>query len=157
MSGALRRLKRRGELSPRAPHLERQFMWHALSDGRPLACLRARPRLSGTASLVARPVGDEQATTMHRIGEHIAREKRCAGEIDARVDALRSLNGERVRYLVAGAYAFFEYTGIFRDTKDLDVVLRRQDLDHALGALERAGFRTELLDPVWIAKGYRGD
>src|SRR3990172_1781802 len=31
MSGALRRLKRRGELSPRAPHLERQFMWHALS------------------------------------------------------------------------------------------------------------------------------
>jgi hypothetical protein len=34
MSGALRRLKRRGELSPRAPHLERQFMWHALSPAR---------------------------------------------------------------------------------------------------------------------------
>jgi hypothetical protein len=106
---------------------------------------------------MARPVADEQASTMHRLGEHIAREKRCAGELDARVDALRSLNEERVPYLVAGAYAFFEYTGVFRDTKDLDVVLRRQDLDHALGALDRAGFRTELLDPIWIAKGYRGD
>jgi len=31
----LRRLKRRGELSPRAPHLERQFMWHALSGDHP--------------------------------------------------------------------------------------------------------------------------
>jgi hypothetical protein len=94
---------------------------------------------------------------MDRAGEELSRLKRCAAELDARADALRSLNDERVPYVVAGAYAFFEYTGIFRDTKDLDVFLRRSDLPRALSALERAGFRTELLDPVWIAKGYRGE
>ncbi len=91
------------------------------------------------------------------MGEELSREKRAPGELDARADALRGLNDEGVPYLVAGAYAFFEYTGIFRDTKDLDVFLRRKDLVHALGALERAGFRTDLLDPTWIAKGYRGE
>ncbi len=94
---------------------------------------------------------------MDRVGEQLSREKRSPGELDARADALRSLNQEGVPYLVAGAYAFFEYTGIFRDTKDLDVFLRRRHLGQALEALERAGFRTDLLDPGWIAKGYRGE
>ena len=92
-----------------------------------------------------------------RIGEELSWQNRSPGELDARADALRSLAEERVPFLVAGAYAFFEYTGIFRDTKDLDVFLRRRDLDRALAALERAGFRTERLDPIWIAKGYRGE
>ncbi len=92
-----------------------------------------------------------------RVGEEAATEQRTAGELDARADALRALNAAPVPYVVAGAYAFFEYTGIFRDTKDLDVFLRRRDLEAAFRALERAGFRTELLDPVWIGKGYRGE
>jgi hypothetical protein len=37
------------------------------------------------------------------------------------------------------------------------VFLRRGDLARAFASLERAGFRTELLDPVWLGKGYRGD
>ena len=92
-----------------------------------------------------------------RIGEELSRVKRTPGELDARADALRCLAEDGAPYLVAGAYAFFEYTGIFRDTKDLDVFVRRRDLDRVLAALERAGFRTEQLDPVWIAKGYRGE
>ena len=92
-----------------------------------------------------------------RAGQELATEKRCAGELDARADALRALNEGRVPYVVAGAYAFFEYTGIYRDTKDLDVFLRRSDLDAAFDALDEAGFRTELVDPVWIGKGYRGE
>ena len=60
-------------------------------------------------------------------------------------------------FVVAGAYAMFEYTGIFRDTKDLDVFLRRRDLEAAFAALEGAGFRTEMVDPVWIGKAYRGE
>jgi hypothetical protein len=82
---------------------------------------------------------------------------RSQGELDARADALRALNAAGVQFLVAGAYAFFAYTGIFRDTKDLDVFLREDDLDKAFHALERAGFRTELLDPSWIGKAYRGE
>jgi hypothetical protein len=92
-----------------------------------------------------------------RPGEHLATRDREAGELDARADALRALSNAGVPHLVAGAYAFFEYTGIFRDTKDLDIFLRERDLEDAFRVLESAGFRTELLDPTWIGKGYRGE
>jgi len=87
----------------------------------------------------------------------VAAGERPQAEIDARGDALKALAEGGVPHLVAGAYAFHQYTGIFRDTKDLDVFLRERDLEAALAALERAGFRTEIVDPTWIAKGYRGE
>jgi hypothetical protein len=92
-----------------------------------------------------------------RVGEEKAWERRSPAELDCRADALRALCDDGVSCLVGGAYAFFEYTGIFRDTKDLDVFLRRQELERAFASLERAGFRTELLDPVWLGKGFRGE
>jgi glutaredoxin-related protein len=90
-------------------------------------------------------------------GEHLATENRCTGELDARADALRALNAAGISYVVAGAYAFFEYTGIFRDTKDLDVFLRRRDVEIAFDALREAGFRCEMTDDLWIGKAYRGE
>ncbi len=81
---------------------------------------------------------------------------RSREEIDARGDALRALDASSVPFLVAGAYAFFEYTGIFRDTKDLDLFVRARDLEPALEVLRAAGFRTEVTDPTWIGKAYRG-
>ncbi len=77
-------------------------------------------------------------------------------ELDARADALRALAGSPVPHLVAGAYALFEYTGIYRDTKDLDLFVRERDLDGAFRALDAAGFRTEVTDPVWLGKAWRG-
>jgi len=94
---------------------------------------------------------------VERPGEEIATRDRSPAELDARADALRALDRSGVPFLVAGAYAFFEYTGHFRDTKDLDVFLRREDVDAALAVLERAGFRAEMTDPTWIAKAFRGD
>ena len=82
---------------------------------------------------------------------------RHPAELDARADALRALARSDVPFLVAGAYAFFDYTGIVRDTKDLDVFLRRDDLQRAFAVLEGAGFRTQVFDPVWIGKAYRGE
>jgi hypothetical protein len=92
-----------------------------------------------------------------RPGEEIATQDRSQDELDARADALRALAAAGVPHLVAGAYALFEYTGIFRDTKDLDVFLRERDLEDAFRVLEGAGFRTEYVDPSWIGKGYRGE
>ncbi len=92
-----------------------------------------------------------------RVGEDLATKDRCAGELDARADALGALIAAEIPFVVAGAYAMFEYTGIFRDTKDLDVFLRRRDLEAAFAALEGAGFRTAIEDPVWIGKAYRGE
>jgi Uncharacterised nucleotidyltransferase len=93
----------------------------------------------------------------HRPGEDVVTRDREAGELDARADALRALAAAGVPHLVAGAYAFFEYTGIFRDTKDLDVFLRERDLEDAFRALEAAGFRTHVEDAGWIGKGFRGE
>jgi hypothetical protein len=50
-----------------------------------------------------------------------------------------------------------EYAGIFRDTKDLDVFCRPADVRRILRVLGRAGYRTEVTDPVWLAKAFHGD
>ncbi len=90
-------------------------------------------------------------------GEDLATRGRTPEELDVRAAALRALVEDGPPFLVAGAYAFFEYTGIYRDTKDLDLFLRRRHVPRALRALERAGFRAEMTDPDWIAKGFSGE
>src|SRR5690349_5693481 len=95
--------------------------------------------------------------SMHPGGDGAQAVGRPPGELDVRADALRALAGSEVPFLVAGAYAFSEYTGILRDTKDLDLFLERKDLEAAFRVIERAGFRTELTDPGWLAKGWRGE
>jgi hypothetical protein len=67
-------------------------------------------------------------------------------------EALEGLQRARVEFLIGGAHALFRYTGIGRDTKDLDVFLRKRDCGAAMTALEAAGFRTELTFPHWLAK-----
>ncbi|HNR13929.1 MAG TPA: nucleotidyltransferase [Thermodesulfobacteriota bacterium] len=69
--------------------------------------------------------------------------------------ALQALNQATVPYLVAGAFAVFAYTGIWRNTKDLDIFLKPHDLKAAFTALKRVGFSTEVRDECWLAKAYR--
>jgi hypothetical protein len=73
------------------------------------------------------------------------------------LDALEALRRADVEFLIGGAYALAPYTGIVRDTKDLDVFLRRRDCERALAVLAAAGFTTELTFPHWLAKAYTGD
>jgi hypothetical protein len=70
---------------------------------------------------------------------------------------LHILADEQVPFLVGGSHAFLHYTGIVRDTKDLDIFVRREELGRALGALEQAGYRTEITFPHWLAKAFHGD
>jgi hypothetical protein len=70
---------------------------------------------------------------------------------------LAALNAAKVPYLVGGAYALARYTGIERHTKDLDVFVRRSDCPRLLRALARAGCRTDLTFPHWLAKAFCGD
>jgi hypothetical protein len=79
------------------------------------------------------------------------------GVIEARARALSVLNRSGIPFLVAGAYALFEYTGIYRDTKDLDLMLPRRDLRRSLQVLGAAGFRTEVPDARWLAKAWAGE
>jgi hypothetical protein len=71
--------------------------------------------------------------------------------------ALDVLDESGVKYCVAGAYALAAYAGIVRHTKDLDVFLRRTDLERAIKAFERLGCRIERTHPHWLAKAYAID
>ena len=71
--------------------------------------------------------------------------------------ALRALNNDGVRYVVAGAYAIYEHTGIYRETKDLDVFVEPDVVPDAMRALKKAGFTTRLEQTHWLAKALDGE
>lgn len=72
-------------------------------------------------------------------------------------EVLMLMNDQRVPYVVSGAFALQQHTGIWRDTKDLDLFLAAEDVPAALRHLQDAGFETEVCDPVWLAKAHRND
>ncbi len=69
-------------------------------------------------------------------------------------ETLDILENANVPVLVGGAFAQEYFTGISRDTKDLDLFLMERDLQRALTALERGGFRTEIAFSHWLGKAY---
>jgi hypothetical protein len=79
------------------------------------------------------------------------------GERDVYKRALEALNTAGVPYVVAGAYAIYEHTGIYRKTKDLDLFFEPAAIIPAARALREAGFVTRLEDPHWLAKATSGD
>ncbi|WP_019140176.1 nucleotidyltransferase domain-containing protein [Noviherbaspirillum massiliense] len=70
---------------------------------------------------------------------------------------LHILNDAGLPYLVGGAYAFNRYTGINRNTKDLDIFIRRSDFEGISEAMRRAGYETELTFPHWLGKIHAHD
>lgn len=85
-----------------------------------------------------------------------------AGPIDALPEStkafyrqgLAALEASGVPFMVGGAFAFYVYTGIARNTKDLDLFVRATDLDAAAAALASEGFpvKTEVLH--WLSKAF---
>lgn len=71
--------------------------------------------------------------------------------------ALLALTRREIPHLVGGAFAKHAYTGVWRNTKDLDLFLRPEDVKAALEALADAGFRTEVEFEHWLAKGLVGE
>lgn len=65
---------------------------------------------------------------------------------------LRALNAEGVPYVVSGLYALYEYTGIYRKTKDLDLFVEPQYVVQAARTLKQEGFNVYLEQSHWIAK-----
>jgi hypothetical protein len=70
--------------------------------------------------------------------------------------ALVALQRAGLDPMVGGAYALRAHTGLWRDTKDLDLFLSKARIHEALAVLDRAGYETEFTDPLWIAKALRG-
>jgi Nucleotidyl transferase of unknown function (DUF2204) len=73
------------------------------------------------------------------------------------IEVLSLVTAHHVPFAVSGAFALHQHTGIWRNTKDLDLFLAHQDVPRALAALSTKGFKTEVCDPVWLCKAHRGD
>jgi len=67
-------------------------------------------------------------------------------------EVLKLLNANRLPYAISGAFALHEHTGIWRDTKDLDVFLAADQVSLIMQALNELGLETEICDPVWLCK-----
>ncbi len=71
--------------------------------------------------------------------------------------ALGLLDETGVDYMLGGAFALRHYTGIYRDTKDLDVFCRSSDYPKILKFFADKGYETQLYDVRWLAKILNGE
>src|SRR5207244_4382443 len=76
---------------------------------------------------------------------------------DFYVHSMDLMEDGRLEFLVGGAYAFAQYTGIERHTKDFDVFIRREDFGRAAKLFADAGYHMELTFPHWLGKAFKGD
>lgn len=72
-------------------------------------------------------------------------------------EGIQLLHESGVPFMLGGAFAMFHYTGIYRDTKDLDVFCKPSDYPKILKFFAEKGFVTELTDVRWLAKVFKGD
>lgn len=69
-------------------------------------------------------------------------------------EVVERLSQAEIPFVVCGAFAFAHFTGIHRDTKDLDLMIKRSDVERALALFDAAGYRSELTFAHWLAKVY---
>jgi hypothetical protein len=72
-------------------------------------------------------------------------------------EALDILLENNCRFMIGGAFALFHYTGLRRDTKDLDIFCKAGEYAHILHLFASKGYQTEVTDSRWLAKIFKGD
>lgn len=60
-------------------------------------------------------------------------------------------------FLVGGAFALKQHTGVFRDTKDLDLLCAAGECPRLLKFLSDHGILTETTDARWLAKAFKNE
>lgn len=76
---------------------------------------------------------------------------------DFYIEALRQLLDTGVPFLLGGAFAFSHYAHVSRDTKDIDIFVKPDDVPRVLEAFERLGYQSEIPFPHWLAKVHRNE
>lgn len=71
--------------------------------------------------------------------------------------SLLALHAAQVPFLIGGAYALTHYTGVTRQTRDLDLFVQPHDLHRTLAVLRTAGYHTGLTSAHWLGKAYAGE
>ncbi|MBS1689820.1 MAG: nucleotidyltransferase [Bacteroidetes bacterium] len=72
-------------------------------------------------------------------------------------EALHLLHESGVPFMLGGAFAIFHYTGLYRDTKDLDIFLKPADYPRVLKFFADKGYTAVQHDVRWLAKVFKGD
>lgn len=72
-------------------------------------------------------------------------------------NVMAALQAANIEFLVGGGYAFYSYTSIARDTKDLDIFVLPANAIVALDMLSRSGYQTHNKYPHWLGKVYHDD
>jgi hypothetical protein len=108
---------------------------------------RAPPRQADPESV--RLSGEEQKSVTH--GEFWIPE----AERTVYRHAMQALDEAGVPFIISGLYAIYEYTGIYRKTKDLDLFVEPRHLLDAARALRAEGFSLHLEETHWLAKAFR--
>jgi hypothetical protein len=70
---------------------------------------------------------------------------------------LTLLRDSSIPFLIGGSYAFERYTGIARDSKDLDLFVHPRDCERVFQTLALAGYQTDLIFPHWLGKAFCGN
>ncbi len=65
---------------------------------------------------------------------------------------LGELNESSIDYLVGGGFAFQQYTGNGRTTKDCDLFVRQEDCERVLNLFATGPYTSHLTFPHWLAK-----
>jgi len=71
-------------------------------------------------------------------------------------EAIRELIASGMPFLLAGTYALSAYTGISRETKDLDIFCKAGDYQRILAHFRELGYVVEIEDDRWLGKVYKG-
>jgi hypothetical protein len=71
-------------------------------------------------------------------------------------EVLTILNEHDLKYMLGGGFAMYHYTGIDRDTKDLDIFCKAGEYPKILKLMADKGYQTELTDVRWLAKIFNG-
>ena len=79
-----------------------------------------------------------------------------AGRDEFHRKSMVALKEANVSFLVGGAYVIEVYADVSRRSKDFDLYVRPNDVDAALDALGRAGYKTQKTFPHWLAKAGHG-
>jgi hypothetical protein len=72
-------------------------------------------------------------------------------------EALAGLHENKSRFMLGGAFALFHYTGIYRDTKDLDIFCTSGEYTGLLNYFSGKGYKTEITDARWLAKVFKDE
>jgi len=67
-------------------------------------------------------------------------------------EVLAALTTAELPVMVGGTYAFTEYTGVRRETKDMDLFCKAGDYPRIMKLLADRGCETEITDARWLAK-----